>query len=288
MNEYYVYAYLDPNKPGDYVYGDYKFEYEPFYIGKGKKNRMFYHLSKRSLKKNSHKNDKINENELILENKQPKIIKILDGLCEMDSYKYEIEIIKSIGRILDGGVLTNKTLGGEGSLGTHISVETREKCRKASSKRAIFIKGKTYEEIYGEEKGKELRELNGKYRVGKTYEDIYGEEKANDIRLKQSKSQKGKKKISEEGKKKLREISKLAKIVKTLIVALFLFSKIQFYYCDLRPQFLPLKESYKLPLSRKSHLKDKAYEKYKEPNMKGIDAEFFHKPPVFNNGATKF
>ena len=38
-----VYVYLDHRKPGNYVYGDLKFEYEPIYVGKGNINRPRNH-----------------------------------------------------------------------------------------------------------------------------------------------------------------------------------------------------------------------------------------------------
>ena len=41
---FYVYLYLDPRKPCDYNYGEYNFDYEPFYVGKGSGKRMYDHL----------------------------------------------------------------------------------------------------------------------------------------------------------------------------------------------------------------------------------------------------
>lgn len=59
-------------------------------------------------------------------------------------------------------------------------------------------KGKTYEECYGEKKGKEvkekiaknIRENQAKKRKGKTFEEIYGAKKAKEIKEKQTKGQK--------------------------------------------------------------------------------------------------
>lgn len=43
-NIFYVYAYLDPTKPGKYEFLETCFLYKPFYIGKGQKNRYLQHL----------------------------------------------------------------------------------------------------------------------------------------------------------------------------------------------------------------------------------------------------
>jgi hypothetical protein len=42
----YVYVYLDPRKPGRYEYDSICFLYQPIYVGKGTKNRMFEHIKR--------------------------------------------------------------------------------------------------------------------------------------------------------------------------------------------------------------------------------------------------
>lgn len=118
MNNYYVYIYLDPRKHGEYIYGDYCFLYEPFYIGKGKCNRY-------KKKKNKYCERKINnirrlELELI-------IIKLKENLNENESFILESELIKTIGRQdLNEGPLINFTDGGEGKSGYIPSKKTKK------------------------------------------------------------------------------------------------------------------------------------------------------------------
>lgn len=44
LEKFLVYCYLDPRKPGKYIFGEYSFNYEPIYIGKGKLRRIKSHL----------------------------------------------------------------------------------------------------------------------------------------------------------------------------------------------------------------------------------------------------
>jgi len=151
-NIFYVYAYLDPRKPGTYVYGDYSFEYEPFYIGKGgTKRQIKRHLfESKERTKNTLKYNKIQK--IIRETSQnPIILKIRDNIVEQEAFDIEASLIKKIGRIdLQTGPLTNHWDGHFGGT-ANPSQETRKKLGDAT-------RGKTYEEIYGKKKAKELRQ----------------------------------------------------------------------------------------------------------------------------------
>ncbi len=79
MNNFYTYIYLDPRKPGTFIYDNmFEFEYEPFYVGKGKGNRI-YSFQDRSdyLKKKLAKIGK------------PKIEFVIKGLEEKEALEFE-------------------------------------------------------------------------------------------------------------------------------------------------------------------------------------------------------
>lgn len=117
MNIFYVYAYLDPRKPGNFIYDDYKFDFEPFYIGKGMKSRYLRHM--KHLSKDDRNPIKINKiNKIVKDGLSPIIIKIKENLSNEESLKLEIELIKLIGRTCDEtGPLTNYSTGGETYIG---------------------------------------------------------------------------------------------------------------------------------------------------------------------------
>ena len=100
---YYVYALIDPRSN------------LPFYIGKGKNNRMYNHYSDylNGKEKNEYKIAVFEK--LSLERLIHTTHKIFDNLTLEDAKRIETEQIKTYGRIDIGtGILTNKTNGGEG------------------------------------------------------------------------------------------------------------------------------------------------------------------------------
>lgn len=111
---YYVYIYLNKLKPGKFKYNDLCFDYEPFYVGKGKGNRYLYHLNKVKNEckyKDSLKFEIIKEN--ILNKTEPIILKVSENLTEDDSLFLEKSIISKIGRLdIITGPLTNINDGG--------------------------------------------------------------------------------------------------------------------------------------------------------------------------------
>jgi hypothetical protein len=139
---------MDPRKPTE----EYDFKFEPFYVGKGCKKQYLSHLLEARKRQitgwiNTHKFNKIRN--ILNEGLEPIIIKYRSSLSEEEAFDLEKELIKRIGRYdLKTGPLTNKTDGGEGC--NNPSDELRSRLRS-------FVAGKTYEEMYGEEKAKEKR-----------------------------------------------------------------------------------------------------------------------------------
>lgn len=145
----YVYVYLDTRKKGSYSYGEYHFEYEPFYVGKGKNDRYLTHLRIASGDRKGKNNLVISKiRSIINDGFEPIIIKLYENLSESEYSKYEIDTISEIGKICDDkGPLLNITDGGDGGItwiGEHHN------------------KGKKLEEIVGEEKAMEMKKTLSK------------------------------------------------------------------------------------------------------------------------------
>jgi len=129
-NRFYVYVFLDPRKEGKFKYGDYEFEYEPFYVGKGQGARYKRHFTGYCLNndRNKSKVNKIKKIQSI--GLEIKIIKSIENVIECIAQKHEMELITLIGRNdLKLGCLTNLTDGGDGVSGHVVSEEQKEKLR---------------------------------------------------------------------------------------------------------------------------------------------------------------
>jgi len=157
--QYYVYVYLDPTLPGIFKYGNFSFNYKPFYIGKGKNRRMYNHLQPKYLSKKCLKSEYINS--LLDKNKLPIIEKIKDNLSSRNAYEFETEMLKLIGQINKGtGPLTNNMCKGRG-LDSH-SQETKDIIGKYSRNRRHTLETKRKLSFYKKGKNNPMYK-NGKY-----------------------------------------------------------------------------------------------------------------------------
>lgn len=112
--DYFVYIYLNQLKEGEWRFKEYVFNYQPFYVGKGKKKREKSHLYPCNLKNKSYKNNIIKK--IIKKTgEEPIHFRIYENLTNEEAVKIETELIEHFGRIdAKNGILTNLTDGGEG------------------------------------------------------------------------------------------------------------------------------------------------------------------------------
>lgn len=179
---FYVYIYLDPRKNGGYKYGEYEFDYKPFYVGKGSGNRKNIHLIKsRNNTEKSHffyKIRKIRKDT----GKEPIIILNKKDLKSLEALKLEIKMIKTIGRKdLKSGPLINQTDGGDGNYNQIFTTETRKKMGESRKKWKLTKESR--KKMSESRKGIKLSDLTklkisnhfkGKYK-GKKYPKEFGE-----------------------------------------------------------------------------------------------------------------
>lgn len=122
----YVYIYLDPRKQGEFIFDNYRFNCEPFYVGKGSQYRHSLHLSRSHSQSLMSKVKKIKSEGL-----KPITIILEDGLNDAEAFELEKKMIQLIGRkdfML--GTLINHSDGGEGECGRITSPEARQKLRE--------------------------------------------------------------------------------------------------------------------------------------------------------------
>ena len=120
-NNFYVYIYLNPLKNN-----------QPFYIGKGKNDRMFEHLKEKD-STNKHKFNTIQTIRAIT-GYNPPIEIYQSGLTNKEACFLEQELIAFYGREVNNtGILTNLSEGGEGGNNVRWTEEKREYYRKMYS-----------------------------------------------------------------------------------------------------------------------------------------------------------
>ena len=164
---YYTYAYLREDRT-------------PYYIGKGKEDRIY--SKQKNIKPPKDKS---------------RIIFLKKNLTEEEAFKHEIYMIDVFGRKdLGTGILHNRTDGGEGSSGCIPSEETKRKLSEVN--KGKIVSEETRKKISETSKGKTLSEEH----IKKISEANKGHDVSEESRKKMSDAQKGKTLSKETRRKK--------------------------------------------------------------------------------------
>jgi len=152
---------------------------ELFYVGIGKTEKRAY--SKHS--RNKYWNHIVNKTEYE--------VKILyRDLTWKEACKKEIELINQYKRKIEGGILVNLTLGGDGNT-SPCTEETKRRISASWKGRTSGRKGKKYEDWYSEKEIKTKKEeLRG--RMAGTNNPMYGKERSEQVKDKIREKLKGK------------------------------------------------------------------------------------------------
>ena len=143
------------NPDGFYTYAYLRKDRTPYYIGKGKRNRLYEKHQKG----------------ICVPKDKKRIIFLKQNLTEEEAFKHEIYMISVFGRKdLRTGILRNKTNGGEGNSGTIFSQKRKENIRKSKLGKSTSLKGRTYKEIYGKEYLNQIEKLR-KSNTGKIHSE---------------------------------------------------------------------------------------------------------------------
>ena len=189
---YYTYAYLREDRT-------------PYYIGKGKGNRIF----------NKNKGD------IRPPKDKSRIIFLKKNLTEAEAFRHEIYMITVFGRKdLETGILRNRTDGGEGASGLVMSEETR----KTLSELKVGEKNPNYGKEMSEEQKQKISEKRKGTKLSEEHKDKIrqkmmgntwnvGKKLSDETKRKVGEAQKGNQymkgmKFSEETKQKMSEAHK--------------------------------------------------------------------------------